>query len=338
MYNKNMKSDFSNPMKHLQERGKCKDGSVAKGSRIVKNGGMAKGGSMAKSCLSVLLLVLLLIAPMMLGIGVSFDFSQGISLDVDGIAKVYADTEAELDYITDQYGLLEDDEYEDLNALAKQLSEYYDFGVYTVLVDDYTKYGDGNIFDVATSIYKYYNLGHGEGKDGLMLMLSMYERDYVLITYGDFGNYAFNDDGRIAMTKYFLDDFGDDFWYGGIFDYLDTSRMYLEAAENGNPYSATNVLITEEERSDMIASDIAIILILPLIIAFIVIAILSTKMRSVAIATTAHAYAVGQLNLRNRRDTYTHSTETRTKIEKSGGSGGTTTHRSGGFSGTSGKF
>lgn len=278
-----------------------------------------------KRIFSVVLLALLLSA------------TTGIGFNINSGTNVYAYTEAELDYITDQYGLLDDVEYEELNSMAEEISEYYDFGVYAVIVDDYTYYGDGNIFDVATQIYSEYNLGHGDGKDGLMLMLSMYDRDYVLITYGDFGNYAFNDEGRIAMTDYFLDDFADDYWYGGMFDYLDISNMYLEAAANGNPYSADNILITEEERMELIALDVATILIIPLIVALIAIFIMQRKMKSVAMATSAYAYAEGELELRQRQDIYKYSTETRTKIESSKSSG-TSTHKSGGFSGTSGKF
>ena len=85
-----------------------------------------------------------------------------------------------------------------------------------------------------------------------------------------------------------------------------------------------------------------IIFLVPLIVAAIVILILSMKMKSVARATEAEAYAEGGLNLTRSYDQFTHATETRRKRkESSGGGGGGGSSRSkssGGFGGTSGKF
>ena len=94
-------------------------------------------------------------------------------------------------------------------------------------------------------IYEEYSLGVGAEQDGLLLLLSMEDRDYSLITYGDYGNYAFNDSGREAMTKYFLDDFGEDDWYEGFADYLEWTDVYLKAAEEGEPFSENNPPMTD---------------------------------------------------------------------------------------------
>ena len=65
------------------------------------------------------------------------------------------------------------------------------------------------------------------------------------------------------------------------------------------------------------------------------------KMKSVHQKAEADAYlTAGGLHLTKQYDQYTHTTETRTKIQKesSGGSGGSTYSESGGGSGRSGKF
>lgn len=58
----------------------------------------------------------------------------------------------------------------------------------------------------------------------------------------------------------------------------------------------------------------------------------------VALKTKADTYLIaGSVEITGREDHFTHTTETRTKIEKSSGSGGTTVD-SDGFSSKSGKF
>ena len=61
-------------------------------------------------------------------------------------------------------------------------------------------------------------------------------------------------------------------------------------------------------------------------------------MKSVSAKTEADAYlAAGSMEITGREDHFTHTTEVRTRIERSSESGGTTVD-SDGFSGKSGKF
>ncbi len=244
-------------------------------------------------------------------------------------------SEAQLDHVTDAAGLLDSSEEAELEAMAQAIEDQYDFGVYIVTVDDYYDISPTSVFDAATAIYREYTLGAGEGDDGLMLLMSMYDRDYSLITYGDFGNYAFNDAARESLTEYFLDDFSSDDWYAGFYDYLDVAALYAEAGRAGAPYTEDNIIMTEGEISTAIFMSIAAMFLVPLIIALIVIAVLSSKMKSVAAATQAGEYALGGLRLTGQRDDFSHTTRVVTKVQQSSGP---TVSRGGGFSGTSGKF
>ena len=244
-------------------------------------------------------------------------------------------SEAQLSHVTDTAGLLDSDEVAELEAKAQAIEDAYDFGVYIVTVDDYTDFSRASVFDAAMSIYKEYSLGVGDGDDGLMLLMSMYDRDYSLITYGDFGNYAFNDAARDSLTDYFLDDFSDDDWFWGFSDYLDVAALYTESARAGAPYTSDNVIMTEDEISTSIFLGFAAMFILPLIIAFVVVAYKSSKMKSVAAATQAAQYALGGLVLTGRRDDFTHTTRVVTRVQTNNSP---TVNHSGGFSGTSGKF
>lgn len=244
-------------------------------------------------------------------------------------------SEAELYHVTDITGNLTSSEIVELEAMAQAIEDEKNFGVYAVVVDDYRDFSGVSVFDAACTIYEAYSLGVGPDKDGLMLLLSMDDRDYSLITYGERGEYAFNDEGRIEMTDFFLDDFADDDWYAGFADYMEWAGLYLEAADAGEPYSYSNPPMDDSDILFGIAVRIAAILLLPLVLAIIVVRFLSAKMESVAQATQATEYVAGGLQLTSQYDTFSHTTEVVERIESSDSP---RTSSGGGFSGTSGKF
>ena len=265
-----------------------------------------------------------------------------IGLAVPSFAgEAWMEEEARLYYATDALGILTEEERQSLELQAEEISDRYGVGVYFAVVDDYRDYvseADTYIEDAAVEIYKEYSLGLGEGKDGLLLLLSMDDRDYSLVTYGDMGNYAFNDEGRPLLTQFFLDDFAEDSWYSGFSDYIAWSGKYLEAAEKGQPYSTGNRPMSDEEIAEAITMRVGGIVLIPLAIAGITILILNGKMKSVAAATEADAYVEGGLNLSVREDCFAYTTETRRKKSDDSEKGGSRNRKSGGFSSTSGKF
>lgn len=246
-----------------------------------------------------------------------------------------SDQGPQLDNVTDEAGLLTEVEWQELERQARAISEQYGVGVYAVTVKDYLDYTNGDIYDAADEIYHGYTLGLGEDRDGILLILSMARRDYLLIAYGDSAQYAFNDDGMFYLEDFFLDDFGNDDWYNGFAEYLTWSADYLENAKNGTPYSDDHVPMSDSDRTIGILIRVAIILLVPLVIAGTHILILISKMNSVAKAVEASTYLSGDLHLTRDSDRYTHTTETRRKIEKKESSSGSS---SGGGSGRSGKF
>ena len=143
--------------------------------------------------------------------------------------------EAGLYFVTDEAGLLSDQECLELERRAEEISLKYKCGVYIILLDDFTAYTyDETIYEAAKTLYQEYRLGYGEEKSGELLLLSMAERDYTLIAYG-YGNTAFTDYGKDKLSEVFLDDFGDDNWYSGLSDYLDKSESMLQSAREGHP-------------------------------------------------------------------------------------------------------
>ena len=244
---------------------------------------------------------------------------------------------AQINNISDVAGLLTESEWETLERQAREMTETYGFGVYAIAVDDYEAFVYGDVNDAAEMLYEEYSLGEGEDRDGILLLLSLYDRDYSLIVNGDFGEYAFTGYGREKMADFFLDDFGDDDWYGGFSDYLNWCGNYLEAAQNGEPVGQGQPSSADEGK---LSPAFALI---PGAIAALLAGILTcAPMHSAKTKRDADQYVVhGGLNLRRRSDMFLHrSVSRRSRETQSSGnhSGGSHHYSSGSHSGRSGKF
>lgn len=232
----------------------------------------------------------------------------------------------EMKYVFDVSDLLPFEQWEELENRAETISKRQNCGIYFALVDDFTDYGYGDIYEVTYTIYHDNELGMGENRDGIIVMLSMEERDCAMFVYGEYAEYAFNEYGQLMLEEAFLDDFGNNDWYSGISHYLDTCDEFLTKAEEGKPVRESPL------------PSIAIATGASCLIAIIVCLVMKYKMRTVHQKTEANAYITeGGLQLTSQYDQYTHTTETRTKIEKDSSSG-TSSESGGGGSGRSGKF
>lgn len=249
-----------------------------------------------------------------------------------GIPAVFAQT-AGLSYVTDEVGLLTPEEVEDFEEQAREIEMEYGCGVYAIILEDYTAYSDKSVYECAKDFYRNYNLGSGSEKNGVLLLLSMSDRDYALIVYGDEALKSFTDYGQEKLEDDFLYYFGDDRWEEGFQAYFDGSEEYLSMAAAGTYFDVD----TDEDATDILMK-IFIIVGIPVIISGIICGIFLAQMKTARKQTMATEYILMDTKkIRIQEDRYTHSTQTRRKIEKSSSSGGTTRDSSG-FSGRSGKF
>ena len=244
------------------------------------------------------------------------------------LCSVYTSAAGEnIGYVTDSADLMTDQEQQALEQTAREISETHGFGVYLMTVESFRDATDSaDVFDGATTLYNKYDLGLGDDHRGVLLLLSMKDRDFALITYSDYGNYVFDQTTREEIAGYFLDNFAEDDWYGGFADYLDSSDAILTDAP--------------DKLSSEINALTGMIFLIPLIIAAIAIRILGSKMKSVSSASQADAYT-GGLDLIDSYDRFTHATEARRKRKEESDSDSanrTRSKRSGGFGGTTGKF
>lgn len=233
--------------------------------------------------------------------------------------------------VLDDAELLSAQGAQDLNARAAAISWEHGVGVYIATVVDYRELDGSGVYEATYGLYHANSLGEGEGRDGIILLLSIKERDFATFCYGKTAESAFSDYALQKMEEEFLDDFRENDWYSGFSDYLDCCDEYLTLAAAGKPVRESPV------------PRILLFCGIALVIAGIVCLVLVLQMKSVAKKTTAGAYAVGGLQLTGHYDRFTHRTENRRKIQTNsgssgGGSSGGSSHSGGGGHGRSGKF
>ncbi len=241
-------------------------------------------------------------------------------LSLLAIPAVFA---SELGYVTDSAGLLTAEEAEILELTAEKTALSLGCGVYIITVEDYTDYAD-DVYRAAYGLYHQYSLGEGDGRNGILLLLSMQDRDYALFVYGPEAETAFSDYALRQLEDEFLDDLGYNDWYGGLTDYMETCREYLTLASQGKPVEENMLRY------------FPVVLIISVVVALVVCLVLKAQMKSVFKKAEADAYTDDAgLNLTGSRDMFIRTTRTKTKISSSSGG---SSRSGGGGHGRSGKF
>ena len=231
-------------------------------------------------------------------------------------------------FLFDEADLLTQAEERELADAAAGISYNYGCGVYIVTVWDYNIYGS-SVRTAAENFFLNNRLGMGEDASGVLLMLSMADRDYALIAHGSIGNGAFTDYGKDVLSDEFLDDFGGNDWYSGFADYVSCSGTFLDFYRQGTPVDVN------QDSGSGLGFALVMILLIPAAIAGSACGIMASSMKTARKKTHADDYRQG-LQLTGRHDRFMTRTVVRQKIESSS-SGGTTVN-SRGFSGKSGKF
>lgn len=228
--------------------------------------------------------------------------------------------------VYDHYGLLSSSDDIELNHDAVLISQEQNCGIYVVIVDRWQDYGGVDVLDCARTLYDSYDMGYGSGKDGILLLLSMDERDYALFTIGSYAESVFSDYALQVLESEFLDDLANDDWAGGISDYIETCGYILQDDLSVDDYIAypDDSYIEEPawvEEKAFSLSTLVVIIFIPCAIALIVCLILKAQLKSVH-NPSADAYVGPEgLHLRIREDRFLYNTVTRRRIDTSSSSG-----------------
>ncbi len=212
-------------------------------------------------------------------------------------------------------------------------------GIYIITLEDKYSIGAQNypIYELSEAIYEQWDLGVGDDKNGILLLMDMYERDFDICAHGFAGNYTFTDYGKEKLEEAFIDDFGEDDWYAGFDHYLNEIERQLMWAEKGDPVDVGSE--SEKLRNKIgIPGIVGVSLLIGLIFALIVCTHFKNQMKSVRPAASASDFAEGKgIEYTEKADDFLRTTTSTRVIESSSSKGGTSVN-SGGYSHRSGKF
>lgn len=242
-----------------------------------------------------------------------------------------------LPLVVDDAALLTPDAVEQLSAEAGQLSSAYAMDV--VILTTNSLEGK-TALNYAADYYDSKGYGQGEAYDGVMLVLSMADRDWCILTTGR-GIDAFTDYGIKAISDDIVPYFSKGDYSAGFSRFLADAKIFLEQWKNGSPYDVNNrvSLRTPLERTIGIAVYLAIA---AAVIAAIVLLIMILGMKTARPQYNASQYVKGgSLDILRSQDIYLYHTQTRTRVEKQSSGGGSSTFTSSSgrsHGGGSGKF
>lgn len=235
------------------------------------------------------------------------------------------------DRVVDEADVLTDSEEKKLKKLVDEISERQEFDIVILTLDNL---GGKNAVDYADDYFDY----NGYRYDGIIFLISMDERDWVLSACG-YGIEAFTDAGRNYISDQFIDDLKDGNYYDAFYTFAELCDDFINQADNGKPYDVGNL-----PKGDFpILKYILIALGVGFVISGIINISLRAQLKSVRPKNQAADYVVpGSMHVTNSSDMYLYSKVSKApRAQSSGGGGGSTTHRSSSgrsHSSSSGKF
>ncbi len=143
-----------------------------------------------------------------------------------------------LPLLVDDAGLLTSGEASELNRALDEISERQEMEIAVITVpelpDGYTAQS------YADDIYDYYGYGYGEDDDGILLLLSMGEREWAVTTYG-YGITAFPDGIIDLIMNDCLYYISDGAYFSGFSCFAQLCDEYITKAKNG--YTGDNTYV-----------------------------------------------------------------------------------------------
>lgn len=172
-----------------------------------------------RSLISVLLLVFLLMMP--------------VTVFADG-------KKAHPDRIKDQADILTTEEEQELRESADEISKRQKLDVVIVTVPNT---GEKTAKEEAQDFYDYNGYGMGNNHDGIMLLLSMDDRQYYICTTG-YGITAFTDSGINYIESQIVPEFKENDYVEAFVKFEKLSDDFVTAAKDGKPYDGKHMPVS----------------------------------------------------------------------------------------------
>lgn len=229
--------------------------------------------------------------------------------------------------IRDNGAVLTDSEVRSLSEKLTKVSRDRECDIAVLIVPSMN---DRDALRYAHQLYDRNGYGQGSGKDGILLLIGVEDREYAF-SFNGFANDELTGAAKDLIEKKVKQALTKDDYAGAVDAFCAQCDYLLEMARNGESYNPFPWII------------IPISLILGFVIALISVNSMKRKLTGVRLAGNATNYVrPNSLNLRDCRDLYLYSTVTRVARPKDSGSSGRSSSgggRSGGSrGGRSGRF
>ena len=247
--------------------------------------------------------------------------------------------------LVDDADLLTLEEEDQLMAKLETISNEQQCEVAVVTVNSL---GGKTATAFADDYYDYNGYGAGEGRDGIILLISMADRDWAISTHG-YAITVFTDAGQAHMVDAFRPYLSNGEYAAAFECFADLCDEYLVQAKTDKPYDIDNLqddYYQEETKVGFLRGFMNLLVItLPvgIILSFLITGIMKSKLKSVRRQSAASNYVrEGSVNITDSRDVFLYRSVSKTAKEKSSSSSsGSSTHSSSSGSshgGSSGKF
>lgn len=218
--------------------------------------------------------------------------------------------------VTDNAGFLTEQQAETLENKLEIIRTAYEVDV-AVYTED--KMSGDSAEETADDIFDYNGYGDSITNSGVILYVSREPRNYHFSTYSTARGY-FSDSRLEEIESAILPYLKKNDYYGAFTVYADYADKFLESSANsGEDYSYyENEDISDVSDSEYTVFVLICALILPLIIAFIMMLIKQSKMKTAVKQNYADSYMTdGSIHLTQSNDIYLYSTVTKTPIPQS---------------------
>lgn len=224
--------------------------------------------------------------------------------------------------LVDSAGLL--DSYERANVTEKldTLSDRLQFDIVILTVDSI---GYKTPREYADDYYDSHSYGYGSEYDGILMLVSMQERDWYITTCG-YGIYAFTDAGLNYIEDEIVYYLSEGSYEDAFLTFADTCERFVLKAREGSPYDYNDM----PKEPFNFFFNLVVCLIIGLIAALITTSIMKGKLKSVRSKSRAEEYVrKGSLNITSSSDLFLYRTvHRRPRPKDNSSSGGSSSHRS----------
>lgn len=229
---------------------------------------------------------------------------------------------SDLPRLLDGAGLLTETEQSALLAKLNEISERQQIDV--IIVTTETPEGK-TPRNYADDLFDQNGYGFGTEHDGVMLLVSMEDRDWWITTCG-YGMTAITDDGIRYISDRFLPDLKDGDYAAAFDTFAGLCDEFITQAKTGQPYDGSHM----PKEPFNVGSKLLVAMVISFVIALIVTGSMKAKLKTVRMQTAAASYVrANSMNITESHDMYLYSTVSRTKRQESGGSsGGSSSHTS----------